>query len=60
MPGWTQYFATQTRDHARATRRLFNHGTHHRGQVKVALAAPGQPCPIPDRVHMLQQEQSAP
>ena len=39
---------------------VFNHGTHHRGQVTAALTALGQPCPELDLVYMLQQEQTIP
>ncbi len=39
---------------------VFNHGTHHRGQVTAALTGLGQPCPQLDLVYMLQQEQAAP
>ena len=39
---------------------VFNHGTHHRGQITAALTALGQPCPELDLVHMLQQEQAKP
>ena len=35
---------------------VFNHGTHHRGQITAALTALGQPCPELDLVYMLQQE----
>ncbi len=37
---------------------VFNHGTHHRGQITAALTALGQPCPELDLVYMLQQEAS--
>ena len=37
---------------------VFNHGTHHRGQITAALTALGQPCPELDLVFMLQQEQN--
>ena len=33
---------------------VFNHGTHHRGQVTAALTALGQPCPVLDLVYFLQ------
>ena len=33
---------------------VFNHGTHHRGQVTAALTALGQPCPELDLVYYLQ------
>ena len=36
---------------------VFNHGTHHRGQITAALTARGHPCPELDLVYMLQQEQ---
>jgi uncharacterized damage-inducible protein DinB len=35
---------------------VFNHGTHHRGQITAALTALGQPCPVLDLVFMLQEE----
>lgn len=35
---------------------VFNHGTHHRGQISTALTALGQPCPVLDLVYMLQVE----
>jgi uncharacterized damage-inducible protein DinB len=38
---------------------VFNHGTHHRGQVTAALTALGQPCPELDLVNFLQAEQAA-
>ncbi len=37
---------------------VFNHGTHHRGQITAALTAIGQPCPELDWVYLLQQEAS--
>lgn len=39
---------------------VFNHGTHHRGQVTAALTGLGRPCPQLDLVYMLQQERAAP
>ena len=33
---------------------VFNHGTHHRGQITAALTALGQPCPSLDLVYFLQ------
>lgn len=36
---------------------VFNHGTHHRGQITAAITALGHPCPELDLVWMLQQEQ---
>ena len=38
---------------------VFNHGTHHRGQVTAALTALGQPCPELDLVYLLQEESKA-
>jgi uncharacterized damage-inducible protein DinB len=35
---------------------VFNHGTHHRGQITAALTALGQASPVLDLVFMLQQE----
>lgn len=39
---------------------VFNHGTHHRGQVTAALTMLGRSCPELDMVIMLQQEALAP
>ncbi len=38
---------------------VFNHGTHHRGQITTALSALGKSTPELDLVYMLQQEQAA-
>jgi uncharacterized damage-inducible protein DinB len=38
---------------------VFNHGTHHRGQITTALTQLGQPCPELDLVYFLQQQQQA-
>jgi len=35
---------------------VFNHGTHHRGQITAALTALGRECPELDLVFMLQEE----
>ncbi len=35
---------------------VFNHGTHHRGQITVALTMLGQPCPVLDLVYMLVED----
>ena len=35
---------------------VFNHGTHHRGQITAALTAMGHACPELDMVTMLQEE----
>ena len=37
---------------------VFNHGTHHRGQISAALTAMGCACPEIDLVWMLQAERS--
>ena len=39
---------------------VFNHGTHHRGQITAALTMLGQPCPELDLVYFLQTETTAP
>lgn len=41
---------------AAALTHVFNHGTHHRGQITAALTALGRHCPELDLVRMLQQE----
>ena len=38
---------------------VFNHATHHRGQVTAAITAMGYPCPEIDMVWMLQEEARA-
>ena len=38
---------------------VFNHGTHHRGQISAALTAMGQRCPELDLIWMLQAESRA-
>lgn len=38
---------------------VFNHGTHHRGQITAALTTLGQPCPELDLAFMLQEESKA-
>ena len=35
---------------------VFNHATHHRGQITAAITAMGYPCPVIDRVWMLQAQ----
>lgn len=41
---------------AAALGHVFNHGTHHRGQITAALTGLGQACPELDLVMMLQEE----
>jgi uncharacterized damage-inducible protein DinB len=38
---------------------VFNHGTHHRGQITAAITALGHPCPEIDLVWMLQAQAAA-
>jgi uncharacterized damage-inducible protein DinB len=38
---------------------VFNHSTHHRGQITAALTAMGQPAPEIDMVYMLQAQAQA-
>jgi uncharacterized damage-inducible protein DinB len=38
---------------------VFNHGTHHRGQITAAITAMGHACPELDLVWMLQAEKGA-
>ena len=38
---------------------VFNHATHHRGQITAAITAMGHPCPELDLVRMLQSEGGA-
>ena len=38
---------------------VFNHGTHHRGQITAAVTAMGHACPELDLVRMLQAESAA-
>lgn len=37
---------------------VFNHGTHHRGQITAALTAMDYPCPELDLVYMLVEEKN--
>jgi uncharacterized damage-inducible protein DinB len=37
---------------------VFNHSTHHRGQITAALTALGHPCPVLDLVYFLRAEQA--
>ena len=45
---------------AAALAHVFNHGTHHRGQVSAALTALGRPAPALDLAVMLVQESANP
>lgn len=44
---------------AAALLHVFNHGTHHRGQISAALTAMGRPCPELDLARMLMHEAQA-
>lgn len=35
---------------------VFNHGTHHRGQITASLSAMGYPCPELDLIYMLVEQ----
>ena len=37
---------------------VFNHGTHHRGQITAAMTALGYPCPELDLIYMLLEEKN--
>ena len=39
---------------------VFNHATHHRGQISAAITSMGHPCPEMDLVWMLQAESTSP
>lgn len=39
---------------------VFNHGTHHRGQISAGLTMVGQRAPVMDLVFMLRQEAASP
>ena len=38
---------------------VFNHATHHRGQITAALTAMGHPSPVLDLIYMLRDEATA-
>ncbi len=38
---------------------VFNHGTHHRGQITAAFTALGHACPVLDLIYFLRAEQAA-
>lgn len=48
----------QSLPYAATLTHVFNHGTHHRGQVTAAITAMGHACPELDLVWMLQAEAS--
>ena len=48
-----------TRPYAATLGHVFNHGTHHRGQITAALTPLGRPCPELDMLLMLQEEAGA-
>ena len=48
--------ATVTLPYAATLAHVFNHGTHHRGQISAALTQLGQPAPELDLAQFLQQE----
>ena len=50
--------ATASLPFAATLAHVFNHGTHHRGQISAVLTALGQPCPELDLVYFLQAEQA--
>lgn len=63
LAGGLTYTSTQgvsrTLPFAPTLAHVFNHGTHHRGQITAALTAMGRPCPELDLVWMLQAEAKA-
>lgn len=38
---------------------VFNHATHHRGQITAGLTVMGHPCPELDLIYMLREEQGS-
>jgi uncharacterized damage-inducible protein DinB len=58
--GKLNYIATNGQAHSlpfsATLNHVFNHGTHHRGQITAALTMLGKPCPVLDLVHMLTEE----
>ena len=50
---------TATLPFAATLAHVFNHGTHHRGQISAALTLLGQPAPEMDLVYFLQHEAQA-
>ncbi|HRK37113.1 MAG TPA: DinB family protein [Burkholderiaceae bacterium] len=50
---------TATLPFAATLAHVFNHGTHHRGQISAALTLLGQPAPELDLVYFLQHEAQA-
>ncbi|MDE2368886.1 MAG: DinB family protein [Burkholderiales bacterium] len=60
LHGTLQYRSVSGREHqlpfSATLLHVFNHGTHHRGQITAALTAMGRPAPEIDLVYMLQEE----
>ncbi|MBU6261106.1 MAG: DinB family protein [Burkholderiales bacterium] len=60
LRGTLQYRSMSGREHqlpfATTLLHVFNHGTHHRGQISAALTALRRPAPEIDLVYMLQEE----
>lgn len=58
--GMLEYTSTAGQDQrlpfAATLTHVFNHSTHHRGQITAALTAMDKPCPALDLVYMLQWE----
>jgi uncharacterized damage-inducible protein DinB len=50
---------TITLPFAAAMTHVFNHSTHHRGQITAALTMLGQSCPVLDLVYMMLEESKA-
>jgi len=53
---WATQILLHSLTFAAALAHVFNHSTHHRGQITAALTAMGQPAPELDMVYMLQAE----
>lgn len=50
---------TMTAPFAATMAHVFNHATHHRGQITAALTAMGHPSPVLDLIYMLRDEATA-
>jgi len=53
---WATQIFLHTLPIAATLAHVFNHSTHHRGQITAALTAMGQPAAELDMVYMLQAE----